>query len=124
MLEEISKYASILLPVFALILVVILIIVAIKASVLITKLNSTVTNVDEVIHTTKNYLVELKTTVNTMNNVSMTVEACRVALQKLFRKMYRKAMTNYEDIKEFINKLVAKVEQPEDTEEIKKEGEQ
>lgn len=124
MLEEISKYASILLPIFGLILVIILIVVAIRFSALITKLNSTVTNVDEVVGTTKNYLVELKTTVNTMNNVSMTVEAVRVSLSKLFKKFYRKAMTNYEDIKEFFNKLVAKVDQPDYTEEIKKEGEQ
>ena len=124
MLEEISKYASILLPIFALILVIILIVVAIRFSLFLTKLNSTVTSVDDVVNTTKNYLVELKTTVNTMNNVSMTVEAVRVSVSRLFKKMYRKAMSNYEDIKEIFNNLVARFDNQENTNETKKEGEQ
>ncbi len=118
MLEDISSYASLLLPVFAGILLVLLIILVLRILSFISRVDKTVINIDEILDVSKEYLGDLKTTVHTINNVSMSVEAVRVTLERMIKKYYRKAVTEVAEVKAWIKQFMEKNAQPEETTEV------
>ena len=118
MLEDISSYASLLLPIFAAIVLVLLIILVLRILSFISRVDKTVMNVDEILDVSKEYLVDLKTTVHAVNNVSMSVEAVRVTLERMIKKYYRKAVTEVAEVKAWIKEFMEKNSKPEETTEV------
>lgn len=113
MLEDISSYASTLLPIFAGVLLILLIILVARLLAFMSRVSRTVDNVEDILQVSKNYLIDIRTTISAVNNVSMSVEAIRVTIERLFKKYYRKAVTEVEEVKAWVRKLMADSEKEE-----------
>ena len=118
MLEDISSYASLLLPIFAAIVLVLLIILILRILSFISRIDKAVINLDEILDVVKVYVIDLKTTIHAINNVSMSVEAIRVTLDRFIKKYYRKAVTEVEEVKAWIKEFMEKNSKPEETTEV------
>ena len=101
-LTKVSEVCGYLLPILGVILLVVLI-------VLVSKILKTLKKADEAIVITKGYLQELDTTVKTINNVSMSVEAVRSTMTRVITKFVNKCSKNYDEIKAAVMNLLEKI---------------
>ncbi|MBR0136784.1 MAG: hypothetical protein IJM15_00010 [Erysipelotrichaceae bacterium] len=84
----------------------------------ISRIDKAVINLDEILDVVKVYVIDLKTTIHAINNVSMSVEAIRVTLDRFIKKYYRKAVTEVEEVKAWIKEFMEKNSKPEETTEV------
>ena len=123
-LQIVSQIFGYLLPVLGTAVLIILIIVGLRALKLIQKVENSLTNIDTVVSNANNtlgnlnktiemankYVVDFSVTSKTVNNVSMSIEAVRYALEQMIIKLIVKWTKEYEKIKNLIFSFFEKTE--------------
>ncbi len=118
----ISSFVQQILPFLIAIVLIVLIVMIIRISLLVKRLNATVSKADAIldtanstiaeaqntIKTANGYMDELKTTVHTVVNVSTSVEAVRATAEDLVKKGVNSFSRGYESTKKVINKYLPK----------------
>lgn len=105
-LEIVREYSVKLLPVFALIALLVLIIVMIRLSSLMKRLKITVTGVNKAVDTTNTYLGEMDVTVKAVNNLAMSVEAVRFTTEKAVKKSAAEWNKTYHKVKDWVTEAL------------------
>jgi len=120
--EEISRYFNLALPILGTAALIVLVILIIRLSNLIKRLRTTIDKVDATIDsangtlndaqktvgTVNTYLGEMKTAVNTIVNVSMSVEAVRATASGLVKKGMEQWRKGYDTAKDVMTKMIKK----------------
>jgi len=123
-LQLVSQIFGYLLPIIGTIALIILMVVGVKATKLIKRVENSLTNVDAIvstandtignlnktIETANKYVDDFGVTAKTINNVSMTVEAVRFTLEQMVKKFIARWTKEYEQIKNMILSFLEKIE--------------
>ncbi|MBQ1521204.1 MAG: hypothetical protein IIZ74_00390 [Erysipelotrichaceae bacterium] len=107
-LANISQVFMYLLPIAGVITLGFLISVLIKMRGIMNNVNITVTGVNDAVGTTNGYLKELNTTVKSVNNMAMSVEAVRATTERAVKKAAKTASKQYDQVKTAVTEILEK----------------
>lgn len=107
-LETISKVFLYLLPIFGVIVLAVLAVLLIRLLGLLKNVNITVNGVNSAVDTTNGYLKELDTTVKSVNNMAMSVEAVRATTERAVKKTAKKWSKQYDQVKAAVTDALEK----------------
>lgn len=116
-LASISQVFLYLLPIVGVIALGFLISVLIKMGGIMKNVNVTVTGVNDAVGTTNGYLKELNTTVKTVNNMAMSVEAVRATTERAVKKAAKTASKQYDQVKTAVSDILEKTAAAKETKE-------
>ena len=108
-LANISKVFQYILPIIAVVALVALVVLLVKAigivkglNVTVTKANTTVDGVNEVVGTANGYLKDFDVTVKAVNNMAMSVEAVRATTERAVKKTASSFTKEYDQVKGWV----------------------
>ena len=107
-LATISQVFMYLLPVFGVIVLAALAVLLVKMLGILKNVNITVTGVNTAVDTTNGYLKELDTTVKSVNNMAMSVEAVRATTERAVKKTAKKWSKQYDTVKAAVTDALEK----------------
>ena len=107
-LASVSQVFLYLLPIVGVITLCFLISVLIKMRGIMNNVNVTVTGVNDAVGTTNGYLKELNTTVKSVNNMAMSVEAVRATTERAVKKAAKTASKQYDQVKTAVGEIIEK----------------
>ncbi len=117
-LQLVSQIFGYILPVLGTVALIILIILGIKVTKLIKKVEESLTNVDatvgnlnKTIEMANKYVEDFGVTAKTVNNVSMSVEAVRYTLEQMIKKLIARWTKEYEQIKSLVLSFLERAEE-------------
>ena len=107
-LANISQIFAYLLPILGAIALCLLIVLLVKMVGILKNMNITVNGVNTAVDTTNGYLKELDTTVKSVNNMAMSVEAVRATTERAVKKTAKKWSKQYDQVKSAVTEVLEK----------------
>lgn len=118
-LANISQIFAYLLPILGAIALCLLIVLLVKMVGILKNMNITVTGVNTAVDTTNGYLKELDTTVKSVNNMAMSVEAVRATTERAVKKTAKKWSKQYDQVKSAVTDVLEKSFAPKEEKPVK-----
>lgn len=102
-----------ILPILGCLALIALVIVLIKVITLLNKLNKTMDTVGGTIDLVKGYTADMNVTVKTINNVAFSIEAVRLAIERLVKSISTSWVKQFEQLKSQVSLLLEKMDKKE-----------